>query len=127
MKIKNLEYFIGKPCTIFTRSINRNFKEENPNTFPEQPHHYFVGIIENVDDFGVFVTQVLTGLKSYFFLTGIVAIAEESILDPDVPEDAQIIDKIKLENESAKEQFVPEKFFNANEMTNMLKNIKEKQ
>lgn len=127
MKIKNLEYFVGKPCTIFTHAINRNFKEENPNTFPEQPHHYFVGIVESFDDFGIIVTQVLTGLKSYFFLTGLIAIVEEMILDPDIPEDAQIIDQIKLENESVKEQIMPEKFFNANEMSNMLKNIKEKQ
>lgn len=119
---QNLKYFIGKVCSIFTVPISRNFKEENPATFPQQPYLYFVGLIEAVDEKGMLVTQVMTGLKSYFFLTGLVAIAEEEVLIEDNAEDAKIIDQLKTSQATIKEKYVSKKpeFVNPELLKSML-------
>lgn len=130
MKIKNLEYFIGKPCTIFTHPINRNFKEENPNSFIEQPFHYFVGVIDQVDEHGILVTQIFTGLKSYFFMNGLISISEESTLDPENEADAQIINEMVEKNAEVREQYKvlenKSDYVNPDAMTDLLKNINQK-
>lgn len=102
--IKNLQYFIGKMCTIFTHPINRNFKEENPKTYPQQEYIYFVGVVEEVDSQGILITQPTTGLKSYFFLQNLIGIAEEEVLDPQDEKHAKIIDYMKSGNAPLREQ-----------------------
>jgi hypothetical protein len=92
---KKLQYFVGKVCTIFTRQINRNYKEENPATFLEQMFHYFVGVVESVDEDGIMTTQVQGGQKSFWFMDNLVGIAEEQVLHPEKAEDAEIIQKYK--------------------------------
>lgn len=104
MKSTDLKYFVGKPCTIFTPPINRNFKEENPQTYPEPIFIYFIGVVESVTDQGLFLQQVAnTGskkpLKTYFFLDKILGIAEEESLSYEDPHDAEIIKKIKEKTE----------------------------
>ena len=95
-----LQHFVGKVCTIFTTPINRNYKEENPQTFPEPMYHYFTGRIESIDALGILVSQVLTPekCKSYFFWQNLVGIAEEAELSPNIPEHASEIQKIKATN-----------------------------
>ena len=68
---ESLKYFIGKICTIFTMPINRNFKEENPNTFIEQPYHYFLGVIEKITLEKVNAT-VHIKLKSGYVMTSVI-------------------------------------------------------
>lgn len=101
MKIKNLEYFIDKICTIFTVSCNRNFKEENPATYPQPVFHYFVGKILDIDDKGILLQQWNSDkkLRSFFFLDHVISISEEELLNPQNPEDAKIIDQYKKINE----------------------------
>ncbi|RDJ35628.1 MAG: hypothetical protein DWQ19_12485 [Crenarchaeota archaeon] len=100
----NLKYFTGKMCTVFTHPINRNFKEESPETYPKQAYIYFVGVVEEIDSEGVWITQATTGLKSYFFKHSLIGIAEEEVLNPDNEEDAQVIDKIKSNNEEIRQK-----------------------
>ena len=85
------KYFIGKLCTIFTVPINRDFRSENSQNYPQALYKYFMGVVEALDRDGLLLTQATTGLKSYFFREQIVAIAEEELLDPNNPEDAKII------------------------------------
>ena len=103
MKPKQLEYFLDKICTIFTIPINRDFKSENPTTFPQPIFHYFVGKILEVDEKGVFIQQWNSNkkLRSYFFTDHIVGICEEEVLDPNAPEDAKLIEEYKKINEKA--------------------------
>lgn len=103
MKIKQLEYFLGKVCTIFTIPVNRDFKSENPTTFPQPVFHYFVGKIIEIDDKGIFLQQWNNNkkLRSYFFIEHIVGISEEEVLDPARPEDAKVIEDFKKINEKA--------------------------
>jgi hypothetical protein len=106
MKPKQLEHFLNKICTIFTIPTNRDFKSENPTTFPQPIFHYFVGKILEVDDKGVLIQQWNSNkkLRSYFFINHIVGICEEEVLDPASPEDAKIIDEYKKVNQSAVQQ-----------------------
>lgn len=102
-KMKNMAYFVDKICTIFTVPTNRDFKNENPATYPQPVFHYFVGKILNVDDEGIMVQQLLNGnkkLKSYFLFAHIIGICEEEVLDPNKPEDAKVIEDYKKINES---------------------------
>ena len=91
--MKNIEYFVGKICSVFTTPLNRDFKLEGPNSL-EQLLHYFLGTIEAIDDQGILLSQ-RNGLKVYVLKNHLVAIAEEETLDPDNPEDAKIIQEMR--------------------------------
>jgi len=101
MDIKHLNYFVGRVCTIFTSPTNRNFKEENPEAYPEPIYHYFVGKILAIDEHGILMEQVLSPekLKSYFFFHGIIGITEEQVLNPNNAQHAKEIHDIKAANE----------------------------
>ena len=101
--MKNLEYFVDKICTIFTIPINRDFKEENPTTYPQPVFHYFVGKILEADEKGILIQQWNSNkkLRSFFFIEHIVGICEEEVLDPTRPEDAKIIEDYKKINENS--------------------------
>lgn len=106
MKIKDLEYFQGRVCTIFTIPTNRDFKSENPNTFPQPVFHYFVGKILEINSHGVTLEQWNNNkkLRSFFFLQHIVGLSEEEILNPNDPKDAKEIDSYKELNKKAPEK-----------------------
>ena len=106
MKSEYIEQFVGRVCTILTRSLNRDFKQENPNTYPEQIFHYFMGMVLGVDEHGIMIEQVMTPerLRSYFFFHSIVGIAQEQVLDPNIAEHAREINDLKTANEKIRKQ-----------------------
>jgi hypothetical protein len=106
--MKKLQYFVGKVCTIFVTPINRNFKEENPASFPQQMYVYFLGIVESIDEDGVWLIQLHKNLKSFWKHEQIVGIAEEEMLNPDDESDAAEIDKIKKSDETARNNLIKE-------------------
>lgn len=100
--IKQLEYFLGKYVTVLTTPINRDYRAENPQTYPEPLYHYFMGRLLEVDTDGIMVEQWAAGpkrLRTYFMMNQIVAIAEEETLDPNNPMDAAQIAALKEGNE----------------------------
>jgi hypothetical protein len=103
MNKEGLEYFVGKVCTIFTIPTNRDFKSENPQTFPQPIFHYFVGKVLGIDNKGMFIEQWNSAkkLRTFFFLNHIVSISEEEILDPSNPNDMKIIQDYKKVNEES--------------------------
>ena len=106
MKSKQLEYFLNKVCTIFTVPTNRDFKSENPGTFPQPIFHYFIGKVIEIDEKGILLQQWNTNkaLRSYFFINHIISISEEEILDPEKPEDSKIIEEYKEMTKKADEE-----------------------
>lgn len=84
----NLIYFKGKVCSILTNPIQRKLKDQT------EEMQYFVGVIEEISKDGVFMTQISTGLKSYFNMNNIIGIFEEEVLDPTTPDDNEIIKEI---------------------------------
>lgn len=103
MKLEGLEYFVGKVCTVFTVPTNRDFKSENPQTFPQPVFHYFVGKVLEVTPRGISMEQWNSEkkLRSFFFMDHVVSISEEEILDPSNPKDLKIIEDFKKTNESS--------------------------
>lgn len=117
--MKDLEYFKGRICTVFTVQTNRDFKSENPQTFPQPVFHYFVGRVLEVGERGVLMEQWNSPkkLRTFFFMDHIVSISEEEILNPSDPRDREIINEYKKVNEvSAKK---------ANENVETIKKQKE--
>lgn len=119
MKIEGLEYFVGKICTVFTVPTNRDFKSENPQTFPQPVFHYFVGRVLEVNSRGICLEQWNNEkkLRTFFFMDHIVSISEEEVLDPTNPKDMQVIEEYKKTNESSLKK--------ANENVEMLKKQRE--
>lgn len=68
--MKELEYFIDKPITIITKSINRNFNET-------QSIDYFTGICEKITQNGIFTIHPITGCKNFILFSSIVGVFEE--------------------------------------------------
>lgn len=106
MKKDSLNYFVGKICTIFTVPTNRDFKLENPKTYPQPVFHYFVGKVTKVNNDGVFIEQWNNSkkLKTFFFMEHIVSISEEEVLNPADPKDLEIIEEYKKVNSSSVEK-----------------------
>jgi hypothetical protein len=98
----NLTHFIGKVCTVFTVPINRDYQKENPKTYPQQLYAYFMGVVESIDQHGVMLTQLLTGKKTFFYHSSIVGIAEEEVIDPEDPNNKQIMEEMKTSKEIEK-------------------------
>jgi hypothetical protein len=103
MNPKGLEYFVGKVCTVFTVPTNRDFKSENPQTFPQPVFHYFVGKVLEVDGRGLALEQWNSDkkLRTFFFVDHIVAVSEEEILDPSNPKDRALIEDYKKTSEAS--------------------------
>ena len=97
-------YFIGKICSVFTVQTNRNFKEENPATYPQQVYQYFLGLVEAFDQEGVVLQQLNSNRKTYICTHQLVAIAEEEIMDPSDPKDAVVINELKAAASEVKEE-----------------------
>ncbi len=67
------QYFVGKPCTIFTVANNRKLTEE-------QSTDYFVGIVESIDQYGVLTRHFHDNHKTFYPMCNVVAISEEEII-----------------------------------------------
>ena len=71
-----------------TNPIQRKLKDQT------EEMQYFVGVVEEISKDGVFMTQISTGLKSYFNINNVIGIFEEEVLDPTTPDDNEIIKEI---------------------------------
>lgn len=113
MNVNELKYFVGKVCTIFTCPINRDFKSENPTVYPKQVYVYFLGKIDSITESGIMLSQLLTGLKTFLFLSQVVGISEEEVIDEK---------KHAQEIEAFKKQSNP--YVDPNALANLVKKMK---
>ena len=88
----NINYFIGKICSVFATHNNRDLKAEDTENYPASYLRYFLGVVESIDEDGLLLTQASKGLKVFIMKNHIVAIAEEEVLNPESPADAKIIE-----------------------------------
>ncbi len=97
--MKKFDYFKGKVCTILTAPVSRMFNEI-------QHTNVFVGLVEDIDELGIWLLQLNTRKKSYFTAAYLVAIIEEMIT-PLSPEQSKDL-KEKLEEKIPKKdsQFI---------------------
>ena len=116
----NINYFIGKICSVFATHNNRDLKAEDTENYPASYLRYFLGVVESIDEDGLLLTQASKGLKVFIMKNHIVAIAEEEVLNPESPADAKIIEsafeyteELKQKKEEIREE-VSEMFPNHN-------------
>ena len=82
-----LKELIGKPVTIFTENIGRNFNDSQYND-------YFTGILTSYDNDVLETVHPITKCINLFFIKNIIGICEEQSLDPDNPEHLKIINQM---------------------------------
>lgn len=86
---EELNYFVNKPITVITSSINRNFNET-------QSIDYFTGICEKITEHGLFTIHPITGCKNFIFFNLIVGIFEEQqVLEDEIGEIKEKEEKVK--------------------------------
>ena len=146
--MKALQYFVGKICTVLTGPLNRDFKEENPETYRQQVYQYFLGRVLEVDNNGILMEQILTPerLKSYFNFNNIVGLCEEQSIEANTEENENILNAIQTHHENTQKElekdmqasptqdgpivlgeFTPEgEFINTDAMADVAKQMKEK-
>ena len=88
---------MGKVCTVLVDKL-ASFQDKMT---PEVATQTFTGVVNNIDDRGVCITDLTTKTKNFFFIGHIVGLREEKILDPSDPRDQQ---EIALLQESMKEK-----------------------
>ena len=76
--IDNLRHFVGRVCTVHTRPTNWKHDQQ-------QSLDYFMGVVDSIDALGMMLTNVINRNKTYIFLEAIIAIAEETVIDPADP------------------------------------------
>ena len=120
----NFEYFLGRVCTIFTSPINRDFKQENPKTYPNPLFVYFIGFVEGVSEDGIWVKQLKTNCKSFFFFSHIVGIAEEQVLNPDDEKDMKVIEEFKEANKKKEIKKMESEFIDPDSISSIVGKVK---
>ncbi len=73
--VRELQYFIGKICTIVT-------KHDLPVDHAKFAE-FFVGRVDSISEECIWTTHLVSGMKSVFF--DIVSLNEEQIIDEDQP------------------------------------------
>lgn len=99
LTIKKLQSnFLGKICTILTKPTAK------PDFSDHQFADFFTGVIDEIDDDGIFTTHTLTGCKNFYKMSEIVGIIEEQVLDESDPRHQKIITEMKEKKEKQDNQ-----------------------
>lgn len=91
--VKKLQVFVGKVCTVLTNSVcKQNFTDVQ---FPD----FFVGLIESIDEDGIFSKHPLTGCLNFYSWIHVVAVFQEQVIEENDPRYEQIMKEIKSKPE----------------------------
>jgi hypothetical protein len=100
MKITSIkkmqETFVGKVCTVLTVGVGKN------NFQDQQFADFFTGIVDSIDEDGIFTRHSLTGCKNFYAMNHIVGIMEEQVICEDNPEYQNIVNEVKNAPEQKK-------------------------
>ncbi len=92
--IENLNYFVGKPCSVHARGINWRLTDENIVD-------YYVGIVELINEYGICLKNVINNKKTFIFMQGLVSISEETVVDKDDPETEKMLQSYEEKKQAA--------------------------
>ncbi len=118
------KYFMGKAVTVTTVQINFRFKEE-------AMADYFTGILEILDEKGMWLLHPITHSRTFILYPHIVSVTEEQILYENNPDDAKIIEEYRKTKPltAAKRAIMPqpqnEGFVNPAALAEMAKKAKQ--
>lgn len=100
MKITSLkrmqEMFTGKVCTILTVGVGKN------NFQDHQFADFFTGIVDSIDEDGIFTRHHMTGCKNFYAMQYVVGILEEQVISEDNPEYEKIVNEVKKTSDDKK-------------------------
>lgn len=83
--IERLQYFVGKVCSVISTAMNRNFDERIAR------EHFVVRVAE-INSCGIWGTHPYNSeLVSFFNLSHLISIHEETELDPNNEEDIKVL------------------------------------
>ena len=93
MKITNVkklqDMFMGKVCTVLTTTVNKtNFQDT-------QFADFFTGIIQSIDEDGIFAKHHITGCNNFYHFDYVVGILEEQVIEEDDPKYQEIVNEMK--------------------------------
>ena len=117
---KDLDYFVGKICSVFVSESCRDFKAED---YPTSVFNYFLGTIESIDSDGLMLSQTNKWLKTFIFKSHLIAIAEEEVIDPEKPEHAKFLKSMNMPTPSLEIEPTQTKFVDPKSMGKIMKDI----
>jgi hypothetical protein len=86
---KKLQEFVGKVCSILTTAVAK------PNFSDLQFNDFFVGIIEEISEDGIFSKHPSTGCLSFYSWPQVVGVFQEQVVPQDDPEYQNILSELK--------------------------------
>lgn len=90
LTVKKLqEAFIGKVCTILTTTVAKS------NFMDQQFSDFFTGIVESIDEDGIFAKHLMTGCKNYYTWPHVVGVLQEQVIPQNSPEYENILKEVK--------------------------------
>ena len=114
---KMSENFLGKICTILTNPVAKH------NFSDPQFADFFTGVVDFIDDDGIFTTHTLTGCKNFYRFDKIIGILEEQVLNDKNPEHQKIItDMIKSKEKQTNGATNNSEFINIDELSDLANN-----
>jgi hypothetical protein len=90
LTVKKLqETFTGKVCTILTTTVAKN------NFMDQQFSDFFTGIVESIDEDGIFAKHLMTGCKNYYTWPHVVGLLQEQVIPQNSPEYEGILKEVR--------------------------------
>lgn len=86
---KKLQEFVGKVCSVLTSAVAK------PNFSDVQFSDFFVGIIEEISEDGIFAKHPMTGCLCFYSWPHVVGIFQEQVIDQTDPQYENILSEIK--------------------------------
>ena len=83
------EMFVGRVCTVLTVGIGKN------NFQDHQFADFFTGIVDSIDEDGIFTRHHLTGCRNFYAMNHVVGILEEQVIGEDNPEFEKIVQEVQ--------------------------------
>lgn len=120
-----LDYFLGKPCTILTQKINRDFVQRG-ETDEMKFSDFFSGFVDHIDEDQIWMTHPVTECKSVFFTQYVVGIVEEQMKYENDPKIQEALKNFKDGKLPKKEQPKNTSFVSVNDISNLAKESRKK-
>jgi len=101
LTLKKLQEFIGKVCSVLTSSVaKQNFTDVQFSDF-------FVGIIEDISEDGIFAKHPMTGCLCFYSWPHVVGIFQEQVITQTDPQYENILSEIKKSPPEQQVNIVP--------------------
>lgn len=99
--LKKMQDFVGKVCSILTTSVAKS------NFTDIQFSDFFVVIVEEVSEDGIFGKHAMTGCLSFYAWNHVVGIFQEQVIDQEDPQYENILSEVKKSQPEQQVNIIP--------------------